>query len=42
MAVHVCDGCPVTLGEEDANEKCEGCPNEMALIDYVPIKDRGR
>ncbi len=33
---HVCDSCGVVAGELDASEECEGCPNEMELIDYVP------
>ena len=33
---HVCDSCPVTWGEGDASELCEGCPNEMELMNYVP------
>lgn len=33
---HVCDTCPVVRGEADARECCEGCPNKMELINYVP------
>jgi hypothetical protein len=33
---HSCDSCIVITDELDPNEHCDGCTNEMRLIDYVP------
>ena len=33
---HICDDCPVTLNNLDANEHCAGCISEQELQSYVP------
>ncbi len=42
---HPCDSCIVITeritDELNPNEHCDGCPNEMRLIDYVPPDKRG-
>ena len=39
---HPCDGCIVIRDKLDPNEHCDGCINEMRLIDYVPPNMRER
>lgn len=36
IAEHPCDPCEVTKLQLDPNEHCDGCINEMRLMDYVP------
>lgn len=36
VETHVCDDCPVTLNNLDANEHCHGCSNENQLQSYIP------
>ncbi len=39
---HPCDRCIVITDKLDPNEHCDGCMNEMRLIDYVPPDMRER
>ena len=41
-AEHPCDSCIVITDKLDPNEHCDGCMNEMRLIDYVPPNMRDR